>query len=162
MNLNSKHGNHVREELTWNLRNHASKATNSKICDGDLNRVQWTKEFMDKVRKSNERVKLKDSKCHKISDMTTVTKQPTDQVSVYTLQDGRDEQPTAQGLLKGDGIQLQPDNYDMNDIEELDYEDNLSVDGDVEIRDIEEEIQLEKTTPVVCKEPQPRSSSGNN
>ena len=77
-------------------------------------KVKWTKEFMDKVRKSNQRHEqlLKERNIKKNSDI---------------LQD-KDREVKA-----GDGIQMLVDGGDMDsEIELLDYEDDLSMEGDFE------------------------------
>ena len=119
-NLNDSSGHVDIGNSRMNLRSKlADRPINmtSKVGNFENSRVQWTKEFMDKVKKSNEkaRVRRKD-KC------------------INHLDAGIDNnvdlslQMETEPVRKGDGIQVQPDEeYE----EELDYEDDLSVDDDM-------------------------------
>ena len=104
--------------------------------------MQWTQEFLDKVRRSNEKHKLKkQSKTNKDSNKTVLL----------------------QVKPQGDGIDTAVDVCDISD-KELDYEDDLSIDGG----DITEFDQLdpqpEATTSGIQNDvpakqnPRPRSS----
>ena len=74
-------------------------------------RVQWTKEFMEKVRKSNEKEKLKDKQLKSKNP-----KQKLDEPNVELIQFQNPEQ-------KGDGVQTNVDLGTDGTEELLDYED---------------------------------------
>ena len=118
--------------------------------------VQWTKEFMEKVKRSNEKARLKqkesvNDKPGKGKNQIMVTQKKTSNQISNILQDG---------VVAGDGIEVCPDNED--DIEILDYDDDLSIDGgDDEPLPRQEQaagkMSIEKTAPVI-QAPMPGTS----
>ena len=97
--------------MAQNLRNR-QRMKSANVTDGCRYHVQWTKEFMEKVRKSNERNK-KDLKSKKFEN----------QKSNGDLSLQVDE-------VLGDGILTSMENL-IDVTEELDYEDDLSIEEEI-------------------------------
>ena len=103
----------------------------------ESNRVQWTKEFMEKVRKSNERHNRKSK-----SKRSNVDKQ--------------DDSLLQNAQTRGDGIEVLLNVTDVEVDEELDYEDDVSVDG------IDEDLSVPMDEPGInLSSPKPGTSFEN-
>ena len=83
------------------------------------NRVQWTKEFMDKVKKSNEKHKNKVLQGSKINKVGSIVLQSTGDQEVITTGDGIVTEVVTEGPWDP-----------LISEEELDYDDDLSVEDD--------------------------------
>ena len=119
-NVNNNATAKVSQNIELRDRNRSTKTVNKTNGIRSSDRVQWTKEFLDKIRKSNEKHERSvENKARKPKVVKTKTNQ-TD----LSFQDQN----------KGDGIEM---TVQCDDIEELDYEDDLSVDEDVEVVHVE-------------------------
>ena len=100
-----------------------------KIKPIESYRVNWTKEFMEKVKRSNQ--KVLDKKIQKQKQMRNNAENNTSMIKTSNILQ-ESSKP------RGDGVQTEVDlgtstgQEDMDDIELLDYEDDLSIDEDLE------------------------------
>ena len=115
------------------INNHKQPVLNSK--------VQWTKEFMDKVKRSNAKYRVRKAKKN---EKIQPTNEEMNKELCYSLQVDRPRQQ------KGDGIET---TINTEELEELDYEDDLSVDE--EIFPVPEDDFADENR---CESPQPGMS----
>ena len=131
VSVNPKGGKQCRTRSSRNIacsKNQENK-TNTNVTNESrsLSKVQWTKEFMEKIRRSNERHKNeKKTNTDNTSSNSQFQRQPEDQI--------HDQ------MLRGDGITAI---IDAVPDEELDYEDDLSIEEDVQVLVVEEEDDFE-------------------
>ena len=112
----------------------ARKTNKTDTNKNDLCRVNWTKEFMEKVRKSNERAKLNaKTKLNKRGIELQVSEEVTADMS---------------RLQQNDGICTQVEQELEDDHDILDYEDDLSMEGDdCNLVEVEENSMHPEPTP---------------
>ena len=126
-----------RSALQRNPRNRKIETRSSELTDAlNSDRVQWTKEFLEKVRKSNERHK-KVVDCNKGAVTVTVKEKPdmsgrmankvNANVQPESSLQNREQivEVVSETSKPGDGIETVVE-VDMQDMEELDYEDDLT------------------------------------
>ena len=113
-----------------------------RVCENtQVERVKWTKEFMDKVRKSNTKHKKNvENAENKIVEnrarRSKIDKDDKVDKDMLVLQ-------CTSGECDGDGIDI---DVDASDLEELDYEDDLSVEEmEMEVKDTEESVPENNT-----------------
>ena len=111
----------------------AKMQTRSSLIDGKAvneaipMRVQWTKEFMDKVRESNK----KHQRLEKDDKALKLLKPVVNQKFLGKLQGDKDETESNVSQLEGDRIitTVADQMSDVEDEDLLDYEDDLSIDN---------------------------------
>ena len=116
-----------------------AKCSNQSSNVDDSSRVQWTREFMDKVHRSNERHKQQNCKKQgKRMDKKTLALD----ANVLSFQvDEENKEQSRNTQSKGDGITTAPENFSE---EELDYEDDLSIDDGFEVLTVDDDHELEQ------------------
>ena len=89
-------------------------------------KVQWTKEFLDKIRKSNDKCKKQENQVsNKFSKVMVSENFPC---VLQASANDVSQSETQQQQTKGDGIET---TFNAEDFEELDYDDDLSIDEEI-------------------------------
>ena len=139
--LNDDQNNLIQEKLSNNVVNNS--------------RVQWTREFMEKVRKSNEKALMKTVKGDSKKVGAKIDKNPGREIGNKICGISQEEVQ-----VEGDRIKYHVDPVDM---EELDYEDDMSMEEDITpdsvvIQELHDEEMGDGEDAPAPREPQPGTS----